>query len=57
MIKQIEVLYVACLEQRRIALGDSHPSTLQSMNNLAVLYNDQCNYEKAEPLYVTCLEQ
>ena len=52
-----EPLYVACLEKRRIALGESHPSTLVSENNLAGLYESQGQYAKAEPLYVACLEK
>jgi hypothetical protein len=34
-----EPLYVACLEQRRIVLGENHPSTLISINNLSALRN------------------
>ncbi len=50
-----EPLYVACLEQRRIALGETHPDTLSSMNNLANLYDSQGQYAKAEPiLWVAC---
>ncbi|VEN73758.1 putative CHAT domain-containing protein [Candidatus Desulfarcum epimagneticum] len=32
-------------------LGKTHPATLESMNNLAALYDVQGRYEKAEPLY------
>ena len=53
-----EPLYVACLEQRRIALGETHPDTLSSMNNLANLYDSQGQYAKAEPLlWVACPEE
>jgi len=36
-------------------LGDRHPDTLGSMNNLAGLYYSQGKYVEAEPLYVECL--
>ena len=38
------------LEVRRRVLGEEHPDTLISMNNLAVLYRDQGKYAQAEPL-------
>jgi hypothetical protein len=34
-------LYVACLEQQRIAFGETHLDTLNSMNNLAIVYDNQ----------------
>ena len=34
----------------RRVLGDDHPSTLNSVNNLAILYYAQGRYEEAEPL-------
>ena len=34
------------------ALGPEHPDTGTSMNNLAVLYQAQGQYAKAEPLYM-----
>ena len=36
-------------------LGDAHPNTLASMNNLANLYDNQERYQEAEPLYLKCL--
>jgi hypothetical protein len=48
---------VACLEKTRIALGESHPSTLVSENNLAALYYSQGHYAKAESLFAVCLEK
>ena len=33
------------------ALGPDHPDVAQSLNNLALLYNDQGRYSDAEPLY------
>jgi tetratricopeptide (TPR) repeat protein len=32
-------------------LGDNHPDTAQSLNNLALLYYSQGRYSEAEPLY------
>ena len=52
-----EPLFVNCLEQRRVKLGESHPDTLQSMIGLARLYGVQGEYEKAEPLLGACVEQ
>jgi hypothetical protein len=31
-------------------LGEEHPNTLASMNNLALVYNDQGRYDEAEKL-------
>jgi tetratricopeptide (TPR) repeat protein len=52
-----EPLYVACLEQRRIALGEFFPSTLQSMNNLAALYARKGQYAEAESMFEDCLSK
>ncbi len=41
---------------RRRELGEEHPDTLRSMNNLAILYADQGRYEEAEPLDVQTLQ-
>ena len=37
-------------------LGKDHPSTLDSINNLAGLLFDQRKYDEAEPLYREALE-
>jgi len=42
-------------ENEKRSIGDNHPDTLSSMNNLAVLYQSQGKYDEAEPLYVECL--
>ena len=39
------------MQLRRRVLGDDHPDTLQSKNNLAHLYHSQGRYGEAEPLY------
>jgi serine/threonine protein kinase/tetratricopeptide (TPR) repeat protein len=46
----------AAVEIRRRELGDNHNDTLDAMNNLAVLYDDQARYEDAETLYLETLE-
>jgi len=40
----------------RTDLGDRHPDTATSLNNLAGLYKSQGRYGEAEPLYVQALE-
>jgi hypothetical protein len=52
-----EPLYVACLEQQRIALGETHPVTLDSMYNLALFYANQGQYAKAESMFGNCLSK
>ena len=37
-------------------LGEDHPDTLITMNNLAFLYMKQGRYAQAEPLYIKALE-
>ncbi len=49
-------MYAKCLEISKVKLGDDHPDTLSSMNNLALLYSDQGRFDAAEPLYAKCLE-
>ena len=44
------------LEIRRRELGDEHPDTLISINNLAALYKEQGKYREAEPLMRDSLE-
>ena len=39
------------LAKRRVTLGNAHPDTLASMNNLAILLKAQGKLSKAEPLY------
>ena len=36
-------------------LGDAHPETAQSLNNLAALYRSRGQYGEAEPLYARAL--
>ena len=44
------------LEMRESVLGPDHPDVSQSLNNLAALYNDRKQYERAEPLYEKALQ-
>jgi hypothetical protein len=39
-----------------VKLGEDHPDTLSTMNDLAELYHSQGKYNKAKPLYVKCLD-
>ena len=45
-----------CLSTVREGLGDNHPDTASSLNNLAQLYFSQGKYEQAEPLYIQALQ-
>ena len=40
--------------RRQLFTGD-HPDVASSLNNLAVLYDNQGKYNKAEPLYLDAL--
>ncbi|WP_043996543.1 tetratricopeptide repeat protein, partial [Microcystis aeruginosa] len=40
---------------RKQQLGDNHPDTATSLNNLAALYESQGRYSEAEPLYKQAL--
>ncbi|XRB21685.1 tetratricopeptide repeat [Pseudoscourfieldia marina] len=51
-----EPLHREALDGRRRELGDAHPDTLQSINNLGLLLNDQGKYADAEPLYREALD-
>lgn len=44
------LLFVECLILSKEILGNNHPNTLTSMNNLALLYEKQGEYEKAQNL-------
>ena len=50
MFREAEPLFRETLEAHRRILGDSHPGTLNSMNNLALLLKDQGKFDEAEPL-------
>jgi tetratricopeptide (TPR) repeat protein len=48
--KAAEELEVEVMETRKRVLGDKHPDTLTSMNNLALTYADQGRWDEAEEL-------
>ena len=47
---EAEPLFEKCVEKRRAVLGENHPSTLASMNNLVLLYGDMLRYSENELL-------
>ena len=49
------VLAQQALEKAEKTIGPNHPETVSSLNNLAVLYQDQGDYPRAEPLYQRAL--
>ena len=52
---EAEPLYQQALAIMREQLGEQHPHTATSLNNLAVLYKAQGRYDEAEPLYQQAL--
>ncbi|CAE7273498.1 klc-2 [Symbiodinium natans] len=55
-LEEAEPLYREALEARRSKLGDQHPDTLISINNLAALLEARGRLEEAEPLYREALK-
>jgi hypothetical protein len=49
-------LFKEALTGRQRELGDDHPDTLESKNDLAVLYKEQARYEESEKLLLEALE-
>ncbi len=47
-IVYLQPLFVEAIEGRRLKLGETHPRTLESMNNLIDLYKAWNKPEKAE---------
>jgi hypothetical protein len=45
---EAEKLLLKAIEGRRLKLGDKHPHTIESMNNLIILYEAWNKPEKAE---------
>ncbi|QRV95350.1 kinesin light chain [Ceratobasidium sp. AG-Ba] len=54
--KEEEGLLKQVLEVMRRELGETHPDTLTSMNNLASTYSNQGRWDEAEALHVQVLE-
>jgi tetratricopeptide (TPR) repeat protein len=53
--REAEPLHERALEISERQLGDEHPDTAKSLNNLALLYTSQGKYAEAEPLYKRAL--
>jgi len=53
--KKAEPLYLKALAIDEKVLGEEHPSTAATYNNLAGLYKSMGEYTKAEPLYLKAL--
>ncbi|KAK7002459.1 hypothetical protein R3P38DRAFT_2557268, partial [Favolaschia claudopus] len=51
-----EILYGAVYRKRKQLLGEEHPDTLGSMNDLAVTYSNQGRWSDAEDLQVAVVE-
>jgi tetratricopeptide (TPR) repeat protein len=51
-----EPWFEQCLFLTRTRLGEEHPYTRDSLNNLAELYHDQGRYSEAEPLHLQALD-
>ena len=54
--KEAEELFVRVMETRKRVLGEEHPSTLTSMNNLACMWNGQGRNEEAIRLMSECVQ-
>jgi CHAT domain-containing protein len=52
---EAEPIYKQALAIRKAQLGDNHPDTATSLNNLAALYRFQGRYSEAEPIYKQAL--
>ena len=55
--RDAEVLYKQCLDKQKALLGESHPSTLGTMSNLADTYVNQGKHREAEVLFKQCLDK
>jgi CHAT domain-containing protein len=47
-----EIYYLECLKIHKEYLGETHPSYVYALNNLASLYQVMGNYAAAEPLFI-----
>ena len=45
-----EKLYLQAKELRKKIVGENHPDYVNTLNGLAVLYQESGNYKKAEPV-------
>ena len=53
---EAERLFHEALEGRKLKLGEDHPHTLETKNDLAVLYKEQSQYDEAEKLFLEAVE-
>jgi tetratricopeptide (TPR) repeat protein len=56
-LAEAEPYYRDALEKRRRVLGEEHPDTLTSINNMGVLLESQGKLAEAEPYYRDALEK
>ena len=52
-LKESEQLYLQAIEKRKKLLGENHPLTADSENDLALLYMNLKEFDKAEPLLLS----
>ena len=50
-------LFEQCLTWRKQELGEDHPLTIESLSNLANLFNKMAEYDRALPLFEEHLEK
>ena len=50
-------MFSKLLSRLRKKFGDTHPSTLTTMSNLALVYNNQGKHRDAEVLLKQCLDK
>ncbi len=55
-MQEAKVIYLRALESYEKAWGPEHTSTLDTVNNLGLLYADQCTMQEAEAMYRRALE-
>ena len=55
-LKEAEAMYLRALKGYEKAWGAEHTSTLDTVNNLAVLYSDQGKMAEAEAMYMRALK-
>ncbi|KAK7959754.1 uncharacterized protein PG986_004608 [Apiospora aurea] len=56
MMDEAEAMYQRALQGKEKAWGPDHTSTLDTVNNLAVLYSDQGRMDEAEAMYQRALQ-
>ncbi|KAJ3042588.1 Kinesin light chain 3 [Rhizophlyctis rosea] len=55
--EEVQHILQDCVEKRKHVLGEDHPDTLKSINNLAESYYRLKKYTEAEPLFLNCWER